>query len=612
QDFCLSIVGLEQYDHLFMPKSSYPLFVKGQGTQAGSYVSSTHFNEFINWQSFRQDKGVETFRIFVIGDSAAYGWPYVDKFGFTGHLRRAFEAVLPGRVEIINVAGMSYGSHRVLDVLRDVLLHAPDLVIVYSGNNEYVERNVLPDAVRVDGFLAKMGGVLGRTDTYRAVRLGLFRAAPGVFAGPRLPDITDIRSKPELERGSLGRSAPIDTEVLGNFRANLGKIKEMLLRRQVKGIFCTVPVNIGGWIPTVDEPKFASENEAARWAQLYERKEEAFRMGSPEMEAGYLKEMLAITPDDPGLLFNYGKVLWSIGRREESYRELVRAKDLDVRPMRSLSSFNEYVRSLGNEGQGVYLADLESGFRELYLSGSAEKLFLDYCHFTDFGHKTVAKSLLPVIQKAMAVDLPLDRLENQIMADTIATTMDRQDRAKELYARAITLQNNQRLEETIAAYKQVLALTPDSSAALSNLGKIYLEQGNLGEARGLYLKALEFHPENIEALIALGLISLNGNNLEQAEQYFRKACAINPYSPAATLGLAEAAMQRRDAGKAIPHFEKTLQLGRDNFMVRRGLGDAYLMRGEIDNALLHWRSALAFNPYDQETRTLVEKYARKN
>ena len=55
-EFVLGFVELEKHDHLFMPKSSYPIFIEGQGDQTGFYVTSSHFKEYINWQTFPRKK----------------------------------------------------------------------------------------------------------------------------------------------------------------------------------------------------------------------------------------------------------------------------------------------------------------------------------------------------------------------------------------------------------------------------------------------------------------------------------------------------------------------------------------------------------------------------
>ncbi|MFZ5798591.1 MAG: tetratricopeptide repeat protein [Thermodesulfobacteriota bacterium] len=610
-EFLLSLAGLEKYDQLFMPKSSYPIFVPGKGEMAEYYVTSSHFAGYLNTQHFLRDKPDRLTRIFVVGGSAAYGWPYTDEYCFSGYLRRALDRAAPGRFEIVNAAGMSFGSHRVLDILRDVVELEPDLVIVFSGNNEYIERNILPESSSGEGARAqRLAPVLRQLEIYRAVRLALFRAYPSAFQSGTKQDITDIRANPEVERGALGRSTEVDREVLRNFQNNMAAMRNLLATSGIRAIFCTVPVDVGGWIPQVGDPQFKNQAQASRWVELHRLKDEAFRRQDLEQELAYLREMLAITPDDPGVLFNYGKTLWNLGRYQESWQALNRAKDLDVSPRRALSSFNEFIRFVAS-GNSIYLADLERAVEGRFLEGIAENLFLDYCHFTESGNKFIAETLLSSLRQALNRGLPgSSDLKKMIEADSSFKGMPPLLQGQVVYARALTLQNNGRMAEAEDMYRQLLEISPDFSSALSNLGNIYSDRGEVTEASKLYQQAIAANPKNTNALVSLASLFLYQNRDREAEELYLKSLAINPYLPAATVGLGNLAMQTRDHAKAIDFYEKTLALGREDAAMRRNLGDAYFAVNDRKNALKNWHAALALNPHDQDTRALVEKYAQ--
>ncbi len=74
-----------------------------------------------NEQRFRASKPPEGFRIFVLGGSSAYGFPWGARVAFPQQLKAGLRAVWPDRtIEVVNAAGMSYASHR----LR-ILTHEP-------------------------------------------------------------------------------------------------------------------------------------------------------------------------------------------------------------------------------------------------------------------------------------------------------------------------------------------------------------------------------------------------------------------------------------------------------------------------------------------------------
>src|SRR5579872_374827 len=83
-------------------------------------------------------KTPETFRIFVLGESAAMGDPD-PSFGFSRYLEVMLRERYPGmKFEIANTGSVAINSHVVLPIARELANYQPDLFIIYSGNNEVV------------------------------------------------------------------------------------------------------------------------------------------------------------------------------------------------------------------------------------------------------------------------------------------------------------------------------------------------------------------------------------------------------------------------------------------------------------------------------------------
>ena len=93
-----------------------------------------------NDQTFLASKPPNGYRIFVLGGSSAYGFPRDAGSTFSGQLETLLRESHPDRqIEVVNAAGVSYGMRRVRRVAKELLRHQPDLLIVYSGHNEFVE-----------------------------------------------------------------------------------------------------------------------------------------------------------------------------------------------------------------------------------------------------------------------------------------------------------------------------------------------------------------------------------------------------------------------------------------------------------------------------------------
>lgn len=626
-DILLGFVGLEKYDKEFYPKSSYPIFIPAKGNLSQNYERNPHFKYALNYQTFLKKKAKGAIRIFVLGGSAAYAWPYREEYGFTGCLRRALNRVQPGKFEVINAAGMSYGSHRVLNVLQDVILFDPDLVIVYSGNNEYIEKNVIAGLKSSNGILNSISAILGRTQLYRAIRLVLFRLAPSIFQQKMKNDLTDLRAEGFVNRGARDRSVQYDQEVLNNFKNNISAMKNLISTTGAKGIFCTVPSNIADWHPEMTIPQVNNDKELASWENL--QNEVSISLDLLKQDGldtvqkntillrlkNFLTEMLIIAPDHAGSIYLLGQVLMRLGENEIAYSNLIRAKDLDARPIRALSSFNEAIRTLTTKKiseDNFLLIDLEKIFGEDLRKGTQQPIFLDYCHLTEDAHKSVAIHILPAIEKLTGLDLPLEKVTEWIKLDDWGTqNIDASVQANVYYAKGITYLHNGSYKEAEESFQEVLKLESESSGPFisgvyANLGSIYQLQGDHNRYKKMLFKALEAYPNDQVILIAVGFLFLEEeNNLERSEQMFQKAIHLNPYSPGALEGLARIAMQKGAVKEAISHYQEALSIAEDNPKLWKNLGKAYLAIGEKKKAIHALQTSLTLDFSDQETTALL-------
>ena len=92
-------------------------------------------------RTFLAEAPRDSFRIFVIGASSAAGHPYSTRYAFSTWLERWLRASLPGvDLEVVNAALAGYASRRLVLVVEEIARHAPDLLIVYMGHNEWAER----------------------------------------------------------------------------------------------------------------------------------------------------------------------------------------------------------------------------------------------------------------------------------------------------------------------------------------------------------------------------------------------------------------------------------------------------------------------------------------
>jgi hypothetical protein len=135
--------------------ANIPLFVERREVDGRSYLATAENKlPWFNPQRFAKRKPRGTYRIFCLGGSTTYGRPYRDTASFSGWLRELLPVVDSGHPwEVINAGGISYASYRVVRVMEELTRYEPDLFVVYSGHNEFLERRTYQDLFDTPGGL---------------------------------------------------------------------------------------------------------------------------------------------------------------------------------------------------------------------------------------------------------------------------------------------------------------------------------------------------------------------------------------------------------------------------------------------------------------------------
>lgn len=105
---------------------------------AYKYFHSTEGIPYSNQNSFFKEKKVNSFRVFIMGESSAAGYPFTPNGDFGLYIKKRLELLYPNQeIEIINLALTATNSYTILDLLPGVIEQKPDLLLLYAGHNEY-------------------------------------------------------------------------------------------------------------------------------------------------------------------------------------------------------------------------------------------------------------------------------------------------------------------------------------------------------------------------------------------------------------------------------------------------------------------------------------------
>jgi len=344
---------------------------------------------------FPAEKPPNTYRVFVLGASAALGTPdYV--YGFGRILQRMLSEAYPeANIEVNTVAMTAINSHVVLPIARECARHQPDLFIVYLGNNEVVgpfgPGTVLssfpPNPLAIRARLALTSTRVGQL----VERLGKSMApkpeAPQALRGMTLFLENRVRARaPELE------------SVYTHFGENLADICDTGLAAGAKVILCTVASNLRNCAPfaSLHQPGL-SDTQKQRWERIYAE-------GSAyEAEGDYARAVeryLAAAEIDEtyaDLQFRLGRCDWALGEYGQAGERYTAARDLDTLRFRADTRINQVIRSVAEEkaAAGVLLVDTVAACaNHSPYQVPGEELFYEHVHFTFEGNYLLARTVL--------------------------------------------------------------------------------------------------------------------------------------------------------------------------------------------------------------------------
>ena len=196
--------------------------------------------------SFAADKPAGTYRIFVLGESAAIGDP-APEFGFSRILEVMLREQHPElRFEVVNTAMAAINSHVILPIARDCARLHGDLFIVYMGNNEVI--GPYGPGTVFDRFSRNLW-LIRSSIWIRSTKIGqlLQSASWTLLRGSGGPE------KWEALKMFVGNHVPADDprleKMYGHFRENLGDICEAARKSGASVILCTVATNLGDCAP---------------------------------------------------------------------------------------------------------------------------------------------------------------------------------------------------------------------------------------------------------------------------------------------------------------------------------------------------------------------------
>lgn len=343
---------------------------------------------------FDETKDPNSFRVFVLGESSAAGYPYMPLGSFSRYVRKRLELSYPAKkIEVINISLSATNTYTIKDFIPGVIEQKPDLVLIYAGHNEYYGALGVGSMETAGNSRAAVNLVLflNKFKTTQLVK-NFIQWVVAVLAS----DNNALRTGTLMSRMAKEKYIELDSENyyagLNQFEENFSDILEILQDANVPVIVSTMVSNLK------DQYPFISIN-----SKKYPRADSIFVKAQKEYKSGNYNEAYK--------LFNY-------------------AKELDGLRFRAPEKINGMIKQLAQKYNAA-LIDVDSLFNSESPHGiSGTNLMTDHLHPTLHGfqligklyyEKMIEKNYLP---ENNALQIPVEKQDGTTLANFVFSEFD--------------------------------------------------------------------------------------------------------------------------------------------------------------------------------------------
>jgi len=323
---------------------------------ARRYFHKTQSLPYSNQEVFDAIKQKNTFRIFVMGESSAAGFPFAPLGSSSRYLQQRLELVYPeSKIEVVNLGITAINSYTIRDLFPVVLEMSPDLIIIYTGHNEYYGALGVGsmESFGTSRNIINLGLWLSRYKTFEFLT-DIIRTISNWISPSKTVDRDATLMAKMVSEQQITFKSELYEDGIEQFRNNVHEILELAKEKNVKILLSTLTCN------TLDQQPFISLK-----AETNPPAKEIFEKAKLELSNGHIS-----TADS---LFTY-------------------AKELDALRFRAPEAINKIIKEYSIKFN-FPLVNIDSVFRSKSRNGIVgDNLMTDHLHPTLEGYQLMGKT----------------------------------------------------------------------------------------------------------------------------------------------------------------------------------------------------------------------------
>ena len=539
------------------------------------------------FQLFRAEKPAGTLRIFVLGGSTTAGFPYTAQGAFANFLRIRLEEQMPGtKLEVVNCGITALNSYAVLDFVKELRHHSPDLFLVYAGHNEFY--GALGPASRV-----AFGKSRFWVDTIRSImdlRISrLLSQAVQKAKGEQGAVEGQTLMGAMVGKTGIRESDPIFTATLEGYESNLRGIADAAGDTPV--LFCEVVSNLRDQYPFQSLcGTDRSDAECEQFGESAEMLDRELRAAFSQRERASVEEtdqgeedvsplleraesLVREQPDHAGAVYTHAEaalLMWlgqpsptGLGDASEPsaakaapaaiLEQFTRARDLDAIRFRAPSQINQAIRSVveGERASSGGAAPIGLVPTESWIDARSSfgipgnDVFVEHLHLNLFGADEVARAIVHTLRESGWFTRQFDEAGGELPDPTFEFVMEKAGltpldheiadrRAFHLVHRwpypedrsATFRSARPRIVQQLA--QSFIDHEVDLAEAHFRLGEAWFREGRREDALRELVVACEVFPVVPQRFLLAGRLALESGQTDLARSLFERGAALDP------------------------------------------------------------------------------------
>lgn len=482
-----------------------------------------------NAEFFKTQKDLNTMRLFVIGESAALGFPYPNNISFSRMLKYALKNTYPDKdIEVINLSFSAINSYTFYDFGRKLPAYSPDAILIYGGHNEYYGAM---GVASTSGWGTSPGFVRFMISLKR---LRLYQLAESLIYSLR-GSSDGVLMQQVVNDQQIEYQGDIYKKGIRQYKTNMEALLGLLSEKSIPVFLSTVPTNLKDLKPF---ESCGRDNETS--ADVH---------------------------------FNKGKQEYAREDFQSALNSFRKAQQYDCLRFRAPEEINELIRHLTNSYPHLKLVDSEKAFYSRSANGiPGNELLLEHVHPNIEGHKDIARLFYNEIissdlfEKPLAVNSDSLLMNYPVLAfDSLAGlyAYNKLIRGFPFYMDADEMKITSDMEKMAMDY----TITKNWYQSMDGLYKYAIKQKKYSLALEILRVRIIDNQYDPEFYFPAGEISMLIGDYPVAIRYYEKGFSLQPSFETAR-SIIVSSLQNDDPEKAFKYIDYAIEnnTGSINFM----------------------------------------------